>query len=179
MRDHLTEQVIGELSAEVKTRRGTQEEALFACSVAQQEPSSIEEALEDSNWITAMQEELNQFERNKVWELVDRPTHMKTIGTKWVFKNKMDEHGVITRNKTRLVAKGYCQMEGIDFDETFAPVARLEAIRMFLAYAIQRGFIIYQMDVKSAFLNGELKEEVYVEQPPDLKKEMDLTKCIY
>ena len=117
-----------------------------------------------------MQEELNQFERNKVWELVDRPTHMKAIGTKWVFKNKMDEHGVITRNKARLVAKGYCQMEGIDFDETFAPVARLEAIRMFLAYAIQKGFKVYQMDVKSAFLNGELKEEVYVEQPPGFEE---------
>ena len=164
------EQVIGELNTGVKTRRGTQEEALFSCYVSQQEPSSIEEALEDSNWITAMQEELNQFERNKVWELVDRPTHMKAIGTKWVFKNKMDEHGVITRNKARLVAKGYCQMEGIDFDETFAPVARLEAIRMFLAYAIQKGFKVYQMDVKSAFLNGELKEEVYVEQPPGFEE---------
>ena len=99
MRDHPMEQVIGELNTGVKTRRGTQEEALFSCYVSQQEPSSIKEALEDSNWITAMQEELNQFERNKVWELVDRPTHMKAIGTKWVFKNKMDEHGVITRTK--------------------------------------------------------------------------------
>ena len=87
MKDHLAEQVIGELSAGVKTRRATHEEALFSCYVSQQEPNSIEEALEDSNWITTMQEELNQFERNKVWVLVDRPpTHMKAIGMKWVFK---------------------------------------------------------------------------------------------
>ncbi|MGI4673506.1 reverse transcriptase domain-containing protein, partial [Klebsiella pneumoniae] len=88
------------------------------------------------------------------------------IGTKWVFRNKMDENGIITRNKARLVAKGYCQEEGIDFDETFAPVARLEAIRIFLAYAAHANFKVYQMDVKSAFLNGELEEEVYVSQPP-------------
>ncbi|KAK6139205.1 hypothetical protein DH2020_027052 [Rehmannia glutinosa] len=113
-----------------------------------------------------MQEELNQFERNKVWELVQRPTHQNVIGTKWVFRNKMNEEGYVVRNKARLVAKGYCQEEGIDFDETFAPVARLEAIRMFLAYAAHKNFIVYQMDVKSAFLNGLLEEEVYVEQPP-------------
>jgi hypothetical protein len=88
------------------------------------------------------------------------------IGTKWVFRNKKDEDGVVVRNKARLVAKGYCQEEGIDYEETFAPVARLEAIRIFLAFAAHRGFKVYQMDVKSAFLNGELKEEVYVQQPP-------------
>ena len=88
------------------------------------------------------------------------------IGTKWVFRNKLDEDGIVTRNKARLVAKGYSQEEGIDYDETFAPVARLEAIRMFLAFAAYSNFKVYQMDVKSAFLNGELEEEVYVEQPP-------------
>ncbi|KAK6138544.1 hypothetical protein DH2020_027711 [Rehmannia glutinosa] len=112
-----------------------------------------------------MQEELNQFERNKVWELVQRPTHQNVICTKWVFRNKMNEEGSVVRNKARLVAKGYCQEEGIDFDETFAPVARLEAIRMFLAYDAHKNFTVYQMDVKSAFLNGLLEEEVYVEQP--------------
>ncbi|KAK6136992.1 hypothetical protein DH2020_029267 [Rehmannia glutinosa] len=106
-----------------------------------------------------MQEELNQFERNKVWELVQRPMHQNVIGTKWVFRNKMNEEGSVVRNKARLVAKGYCQEEGIDFDETFAPVARLEAIRMFLAYTTHKNFIVYQMDVKSAFLNGLLEEE--------------------
>ena len=113
-----------------------------------------------------MQEELNQFERNKVWKLVPRPKGRTIIGTKWVFRNKMDETGIVTRNKARLVAKGYSQEEGIDFDETFAPVARLEAIRIFLAYAAHANFKVYQMDVKSAFLNGELEEEVYVQQPP-------------
>ncbi|KAK6151857.1 hypothetical protein DH2020_014492 [Rehmannia glutinosa] len=112
-----------------------------------------------------MQEELNQFERNKVWELVQRPTHQNVIGTKWVFRNKMNEEGSVVRNKARLVAKGYRQDVGIDFAKTFAPVARLEAIRMFLAYATHKNFNVYQMDVKSAFLNGLLEEEVYVEQP--------------
>ncbi|KAK6119767.1 hypothetical protein DH2020_046489 [Rehmannia glutinosa] len=106
-----------------------------------------------------MQEELNQFERNKVWELVQRPTHQNVIGTKWVFRNKMNEEGSVVRNKARLVAKGYCQEKGIDFDESFAPVARLEAIRMFLAYVEHKNFTVYQMDVKSAFLNGLLEEE--------------------
>ncbi|KAK6139122.1 hypothetical protein DH2020_027135 [Rehmannia glutinosa] len=112
-----------------------------------------------------MQEELNQFERNKVWELVQRPIHQNVIGTKWVFRNKMNEEVSVVRNKARLVAKGYCQEEVIDFDETFALVARLEAIRMFLAYAAHKNFTVYQIDVKSAFLNGLLEEEVYVEQP--------------
>ena len=108
----------------------------------------------DEFWALATQEELNQFERNKVWTLVPRPKHYPIIGTKWVFRNKMDEQGVITRNKARLVAKGYNQEEGIDYDETYAPVARLEDIRMLLAYASFMNFKLYQMDVKSAFLNG-------------------------
>ncbi|KAL8126811.1 hypothetical protein AgCh_013925 [Apium graveolens] len=111
-------------------------------------------------------EELNQFERNKVWKLVPAPKNGSIIGTKWVYRNKMDENGIVTRNKARLVAKGYSQEEGIDYDETFAPVARLEAIRIFLAFAAHLNFKVYQMDVKSAFLNGELEEEIYVQQPP-------------
>ena len=95
-----------------------------------------------------------------------RPQNRKVIDTRWVFRNKLDEEGTVTRNKVRLVAKGFSQAEGIDYDETFAPVARLEAIRMFLAFAAHSNFKVYQMDVKSAFLNGELDEEVYVEQPP-------------
>ena len=101
-----------------------------------------------------MQEELNQFERNKVWTLVPRPKHHPIIGSKWVFRNKMNEQDIITSNKARLVAKGYNQEEGIDYDETYTPVARLEAIRMLLAYASYMNFKIYQMDIKSAFLNG-------------------------
>lgn len=95
-----------------------------------------------------MQEELNQFTRSKVWKLVPPPPDSSTIGTKWVFHNKLDESGTVVRNKARLVAQGYTQMEGIDYDETYAPVARLEAIRMFLAFACHKGFKVYQMDVK-------------------------------
>nr|KYP48537.1 Retrovirus-related Pol polyprotein from transposon TNT 1-94 [Cajanus cajan] len=115
----------------------------------------------------AMQEELNQFERNEVWDLVPLPNDYPIIGTKWVFRNKLDESGIIIRNKARLVAKGYNQEEGIDYDETFTPVARIEAIRLLLAYSSIMNFKLYQMDVKSVFLNGLIQEEVYVEQPPD------------
>ncbi|GKC05439.1 retrovirus-related pol polyprotein from transposon TNT 1-94 [Tanacetum coccineum] len=120
-----------------------------------------------ARWIDDMQEELNQFYRNKVWTLVPLPYGKIAIGSKWVvFKNKKDEHGTTTKNKERLIAQGYSQEERIEYDETFAPVARMEAIRIFLAFATYMNFKFYQMDVKSAFLNGKLKEEVYVKQPP-------------
>eukprot|EP00253_Pinus_taeda_P023612 PITA_23612 len=112
-----------------------------------------------------MDEELEQIERNNTWELVPRPKDKNVIGTKWVFKNKLNENGEVIRNKARLVCKGYAQQEGIDFEETFAPVARLEAIRMFLALSSFQNFKVFQMDVKSTFLNGDLEEEVYIEQP--------------
>ena len=118
-----------------------------------------------------MQEELNKFKRTNVWTLVERPYDKNMIRTKWIFKNKFDEHGIVVRNKARLVAKGYNQEEGIDYDETFAPVARLEAIRLLLAYASSMNIKLYQMDVKSAFLNGIINEEVYVEQPPGFKSQ--------
>jgi hypothetical protein len=129
------------------------------------EPHRVEEALQDSDWVVAMQEDLNNFTRNEVWHLVPRP-NQNVVGTKWVFRNKQDEHGVVTRNKDRLVAKGYSQVEGLDFGETYAPIARLESIHILLSYATYHGFKLYQMDVKSASLNGPIKEEVYVEQPP-------------
>ncbi|GJU91387.1 putative ribonuclease H-like domain-containing protein [Tanacetum coccineum] len=113
-----------------------------------------------------MQEELLQFKLQEVWTLVDLPNRKRAIGTKWVFRNKKDERGIMIRNKARLVAQGYTQEEGIDYDEVFAPVARIEAIRLFLAYASFKDFVVYQMDVKSAFLYGKIKEEVYVCQPP-------------
>ena len=112
-----------------------------------------------------MYEELHQFVQNDVWELVPRPKGVNVIGTKWIFKNKSDEHGTVIRNKSRLVAQGYTQVEGVDFDETFAPIARLESIRILLAIASHLNFKLYQMDVKNAFLNKMLQEEVYVEQP--------------
>ncbi|GJX51636.1 putative ribonuclease H-like domain-containing protein, partial [Tanacetum coccineum] len=139
---------------------------LFACFLSQNEPKKISEALEDESWVDAMQEELLQFKIQKVWILVDLPYGKKAIGTKWVYQNKKDERGVVVRNKARLVAQGHRQEEGIDYDEVFAPVARIEAIRIFLAFASYMGFIVYQMDVKSAFLYGKIDEEVYVSQPP-------------
>ena len=123
-----------------------------------------------------MQEELNQFEALKVWRLVPKPQDKSIIGTKWIFKNKKDENGVIVRNKARLVAKGYRQQEGIDYDQTFAPVACTEAIRMFLVYAAYKDFTVFLMDVKTAFPYGNLKEEVYVSQPEGF---VDLSKSDY
>ena len=112
-----------------------------------------------------MHEELNQFVRNYVWELAPRIENVHVIGTKWLFKNKTDEDGEIIQNKSRLVAQGYTQVEGVDFDESFAPVARLESIRILMSIACTMNFKLYQMDVKCAFLNGYLNEEVFVEQP--------------
>jgi hypothetical protein len=117
-----------------------------------------------------MHEELKNFERNQVWELVDPPSGCKPIGTKWVWKNKEGEKGEVVRNKSRLVAQGFNHKEGINYEETFAFVARLEAIRILLAFSVSIGFKLTQMDVKSAFLNGVL-EEVYVRQPPGFESE--------
>ncbi|GKA77302.1 retrovirus-related pol polyprotein from transposon TNT 1-94, partial [Tanacetum coccineum] len=130
------------------------------------EPKNINEALKDESWVIAMQEELNQFLSNDVWELVPNPMDMTIIGTKYVFRNKLDENGVVSRNKARLVAQGYNQQEGIDYDETYAPVARLESIRILLAYACALDFKLFKMDVKSTLLNDFINVEVYVTQPP-------------
>ena len=135
------------------------------CFISQIEPRNIQEALDDEFWTASMHEEMDQFIRLQVWDLVPRPTDANVIGTKWLHKNKTDENGNVVRNKSRLVAQGYSQIEGIDFDETFAPVARLEAIRLLFGIACKLRIKLYQMDVKSAFLNGVLQEEVYVTQP--------------
>ncbi|KAJ9547298.1 hypothetical protein OSB04_019841 [Centaurea solstitialis] len=164
-RDHPLHQIIGDPNAPVQTRSATANECLFAAFLSNVEPLKVAAALADPDWFMAMQEEINQFVRLKVWRLVPRPEGKSIIDTKWIFKNKKDEDNVVVRNKARLVAKGYRQQEGIDYNETFAPVARIEAIRMFLAYAAHKDFTVYQMDVKTAFLNGVLKEEVYVSQP--------------
>nr|GEW15912.1 zinc finger, CCHC-type [Tanacetum cinerariifolium] len=128
------------------------------------EPKKISQALEDKSWVDAIQEELLQLTQ-QVWILVNLRFRKKVIGTKWVYRNKNDERGVIVRNKARLVAQGHRQEERIDYDEVFAPVARIKAIRIFLAFASYMGFIVYQMDVKSAFLYGKINKEVYVSQP--------------
>jgi hypothetical protein len=133
--------------------------------VSKLQPKNVKEALTNEYWIDAMQDELNQFKRNEVWDLVPRPRGINVIGTKWVYKNKNDEQGTVTKNKARLVAQGYTQIEGVDFDETFAPVARLESVRLLLGVAYILKFKLFQLDVKSVFLNGYLNEEVYVEQP--------------
>ncbi|GKB09032.1 retrovirus-related pol polyprotein from transposon TNT 1-94 [Tanacetum coccineum] len=167
-KDHPLTQVRGNPSKPVQTRRQLAtdpEMCMFALTVSIVEPKTIKEAMADSAWIEAMQEELHQFDRLQVWELVDKPFGKNVIKLKWLWKNKKDEDQTVIRNKARLVAKGYAQEEGIDFEESFAPVARLEAVRIFVAYAAHKSFPIYQMDVKMAFLNGPLKEEVYVAQP--------------
>ncbi|GKC72162.1 putative ribonuclease H-like domain-containing protein [Tanacetum coccineum] len=130
------------------------------------EPKKVTQALDDESWVEAMQEELLQFKLLNVWTLVDLPHEKKAIGTKWVFQNKKDQRGIVVRNKAMLVAQVYRQEEGVDYDEVFAPIARIEAIRLFLAYASYMDFTVYQMDVKSAFLYGTIEEEVYVSQPP-------------
>src|ERR1044071_8761659 len=130
------------------------------------EPKNIGDTLQDNDWVQAMQEELLQFERNKVRRMVSCPKDRHIIGTRWVFRNKLDDSETVVRNKTRLVAQGYNQQEGIDYDKTFAPVARLEAIRLLIAFASRQGFTLFQMDVKTAFLNGKINEAVFVKQPP-------------
>jgi len=121
-------------------------------------------------WIAAMKEELAMIDKNQTWMLVDRPTHKKVIGVKWIFKTKLNADGKINKHKARLVVKGYSQEAGIDFTETFAPVSRHEIMKLLLALAAQNGWYIFQLDVKSAFLNGVLNEEIYVEQPAGFEK---------
>ncbi|GJX16739.1 retrovirus-related pol polyprotein from transposon TNT 1-94 [Tanacetum coccineum] len=165
-KNHPLHKIIGDPKSSVRTRGQLANSCLFACLLSSVEPANVAEALKDADWVSAMQDELDQFARLKVWRLVPRPEGKTIIKTKWIFKNKKDESSLVIRNKARLVAVGYCQQEGIDYDETFAPVARIEAIRLFLAYAAHKDFTVFQMDVKTAFLNGILKEEVYVGQPP-------------
>jgi hypothetical protein len=164
--DHPPSRIIDDIN-ERTTRSRSKNASHFAHSafVATFEQKDIGHTLSDPNWVNAMHEELENFERNQVWELVDPPPNCKPIVTKWVWKNKEAENGEVVRNKSRLVAQGYSQKEGIDYEEIFAPVACLEAIRILLAFSMAKGFKLYQMDVKSAFLNGFLEEEVYEKQP--------------
>nr|GFC12930.1 retrovirus-related Pol polyprotein from transposon TNT 1-94 [Tanacetum cinerariifolium] len=149
------------------------------------EHANVAEALRDADWVSAMQEELDQFARLKVWRLVPRPNGKSHIKTKWIFKNKKDENSLVIQNKARLVAVGYSQQECIDYDETFALVSRIEAIRLFMAYVAHKDFTVFQMDVKTTFLNGILKKEVYVGQPPGFVSKQypddfyDLGKALY
>jgi hypothetical protein len=166
-KNHPENLILGDKNVKTQTRRklASTYEQVNLSLLSKIEPECFAEASVDKHWVNAMEEELNQIEKNQTWELVPRPKDKNVIGTKWVFINKLNEDGKIVRNKARLVCKGYAQVEGIDFEETFAPVARLESIRMFLAFASFNNFKVYQMDVKSTFLNGNLEEEVYIEQP--------------
>ena len=162
---HPQEQMIGNKHLGIQMRtRTTSSECANLCLLSQIEPKSKKEASVDEFWVNAMKEELSQIGKNKTWELVPIPKDKNVIGAKWVFRNKLDENGKISRNKARLFCKGYAQIEGVDFDETFALVARIEAIRIFLAYSTFKVFKMYQMDVKMTFINGYLDEEVYVDQ---------------
>jgi hypothetical protein len=162
-RDHPVDNILGSIRRGVTTRSRLANFCDHYSFVYMLEPLRVEEALDDADWVMAMQEELNNFTRNEVWSLVERPKQ-NVIGTKWVFRNKQDENSVVTKNKARLVAKGYTQVEGLDFGETYAPVARLEAIHILLAFATHHNFKLHQMYVKSAFLNGPISKEGYVEQ---------------
>ncbi|GJY99986.1 retrovirus-related pol polyprotein from transposon TNT 1-94 [Tanacetum coccineum] len=167
-KDHPIANVIGDPSRSVSTRKQLETDAMwcyFDAFLTSVEPKNFKQAMTEPSWIDAMQEEIHEFERLEVWELVPCPDKVFLIKLKWIYKVKTDEFGGVLKNKARLVAQGFRQEEGIDFEESFAPVARIEAIRIFVANAAHKNMTIYQMDVKTAFLNGELKEEVYVSQP--------------
>lgn len=155
------------------------------CMLAADEPTNVEQALEQDCWRRAMQEEMDSIHQNKTWEFLDLPSDHKAIGLKWVFKVKRDQAGNIVKHKARLVAKGYAQIQGVDYEEVFAPVARLEIVRLLLALAAHGEWQVHHMDVKFAFLNGDLMEEVYVQQPPGFsdsnsaRKVLRLTKALY
>nr|GEW48178.1 hypothetical protein [Tanacetum cinerariifolium] len=167
-KDHPLEQVYGNPSRLVQTRRQLAtdpEMCMYVLTVSTAELKNIKEAMANFAWIEAMQEELHQFDRLQAWELVDKPFGKSIIRLKWLWKNKKDEGQTVIHNNARLVAKVYAQEEGTDFEESFTPVARLEAVQIFIAYAAHKSFPIFQMDMKTAFVNGPLKEEVYVAQP--------------
>ncbi|GKA76835.1 copia protein [Tanacetum coccineum] len=167
-KDHPIANVIGNPSRSVSMRKQLQTDAMwcyFDAFLTSVEPKNFKQAMTEPSWIDAMQEEIHEFQRLEVWELVPCPDKVLLIKLKWIYKVKTDEFGGVLKNKARLVAQGFRQEEGIDFEESFAPVARIEAIHIFVANAAHNNMTIYQMDIKTDFLNGELKEEVYVSQP--------------
>ena len=167
-REHPIELIVGSPSNGVKTRSASANECMYACFLAKNVPSNITEALSDPMWIPPMKEEIGSIKRHGDWSLVhpsEMPANYDPIPTMWVWTNKTDEDGTVIRNKERLVAKGYMQEEGLDFEQSFAPLARIESIRISCAYATHKGFVVHQLDIKTAFLNGNLKEEVNVNRP--------------
>ncbi|GKA71335.1 retrovirus-related pol polyprotein from transposon TNT 1-94 [Tanacetum coccineum] len=165
---HPLDNIIGNPSRPVSTQKQLATDALWCfynSVLSKVEQKNFKSTVTEDCWFQAMQDEIHKFDRLDVWELVPPPYCAMIIALKWIYKVKLDEYGDVLKNKARLVAKGYRQEEGLDFEESFAPVARLEAIRIFLANATSKNMTVYQMDVKTTFLNGELKEEVYVSQP--------------
>jgi hypothetical protein len=169
-KDHPVNAILGDVEKGVTTRSRVANFCQHYLFVSSFKLLKVENALRDLDWVVAMQGELNNFKRNEVWSLVER-TKQNIVCTKWVFHNKQDKHVVVIRNKARLVAKGYSQVEGLCFDEIFALIARLESIHILLAYATYHDFKFYQMNVKSALLNGLIKKEVHVEQPHGFESE--------
>jgi hypothetical protein len=141
-RDHPVDNILSDIEKWVTTRSRVANFCEHYSFISSFESFKVEDALRDLDWVVAMQEELNNFKRNKVWSMVERPKQ-NIVSTKWVFRNKQDEYRVVTRNKARLVAKDYSQVEGLDFDESFTPVARVESIHMLLTYATHHGFKLY------------------------------------
>ncbi|GJT14110.1 retrovirus-related pol polyprotein from transposon TNT 1-94 [Tanacetum coccineum] len=166
-KDHPIDNVIGNPSRPVSTRKQLATDALWCFYhyvLSKVEPKNFKTVVTEACWFEAMQEEIHEFDRLQIWELLLKPDCIMIIALKWIYKVNLDEYGDVLKNKALLVAKGYRQEEGINFEESFAPVARIEAIRIFIANAASKNMTIYQMNVKTAFLNGELKEEVYVSQ---------------
>ncbi|GJY93909.1 retrovirus-related pol polyprotein from transposon TNT 1-94 [Tanacetum coccineum] len=165
---HPIDNIIGNPSRPVSTRKQLATDALWCfynSVLSNVEQKNFKSAFTEDCWFQAMQDEIHEFDRLDVWELVPPPDCAMIIALKWIYKVKHDEYGDVLKNKARLIAKGYRQEEGLDFEESFTPVARIEAIRIFLSNAASKNMTVYQIDVKTAFLNGELKEEVYVSQP--------------
>ncbi|GKE68599.1 retrovirus-related pol polyprotein from transposon TNT 1-94, partial [Tanacetum coccineum] len=168
MASHPIDNIIGNPSRPVSTQKKLVTDALWCLYnsvLSKVEPKNFKSAVTEDCWFQAMQDEIHEFDRLDVWELVPRPYCAMIIALKWIYKVKLDEYGDVLKNKARLVAKGFRQEEGLDFEESFAPVARLEAIRIFLANAASKNITVYQIDVKTIFVNGELKEVFYVSQP--------------
>jgi len=159
--------IIGQIDKGVFTRNSLNIFCEHMDFVSQIEPKTISKVINDVNWFVATHDELNQFTRNDVTFLVPKYNNMNVIGTKWVFKNKLYEYGMITINKVKLFAKGYNQEKGINYEETCALISRLEVVRLLFVFACMSGFKLFQMDIKIAFLNGFINEVVYVSQPPD------------
>jgi hypothetical protein len=169
---HPLQQIIGNLNERVTQSSRSVHLSCFTNTlfVALFESRDIGHTLSDSSWVIAMHELLETFERNQVWTLVEPPHDMNVIGTKWIFKNRQGEDGEVVRNKAHLVAQGFSQVEGLNFGKTFAHVAHLEAIMILLTFAASKKFKLYQMDLKSAFLNGVIQEEFSIRQPQSFKK---------